>query len=100
MKKFKVVGSVPSLNTLTKNSLLIPAIDMLLMKDSGTEDRGHGWNSPSGIGGCMRASYYNRCFAKKTNANDDPRSLRILNNGTFSINSFPIKAIRPITAVS
>ncbi len=83
MKKFKVVGSVPSLNTLTKNSLLIPAIDMLLMKDSGTEDRGHGWNSPSGIGGCMRASYYNRCFAKKTNANDDPRSLRILNNGTF-----------------
>lgn len=83
MRKIKVKGSIPSLNTLTKQSLCIPAIDLVLMRDKGTEDRGHGWNSPSGIGGCMRASYYTRIGVPKTNANDDPRAIRILNNGTF-----------------
>ena len=83
MRRIKVKGSIPSLNTLTRQSLCIPAIDLVLMRDKGTEDRGHGWNSPSGIGGCMRASYYTRTGVIKTNANDDPRAIRILNNGTF-----------------
>jgi CRISPR/Cas system-associated exonuclease Cas4 (RecB family) len=75
-----------SLKTLFKTfkneGFLIPLIDKHLLNASlgKDDDRGHGWNSPSQVGKCIRANY----FARVGITDDDviqPRLQRIFDNG-------------------
>ena len=63
--------------------IVIPAIDRYLMSknaDPDDEDRGHGLNSPSGIGGCLRAQFYRR-MGEASGDIIEPRAQRIFDNG-------------------
>lgn len=64
--------------------MLIPAIDRYLLAQNHNEDedsdRGHGLNSPSGIGGCLRAQYYRR-MGEQSGDIIEPRTRRIFDNG-------------------
>lgn len=78
--------SLKKLFSVMKNDggLLIPAIDRYLLNQSIAEDddadRGHGLNSPSGIGGCIKAQFYRRT-GEASNDIIEPRTRRIFDNG-------------------
>ena len=64
--------------------LLIPAIDRYLLSlekvESDDDDRGHGLNSPSGVGSCIRSQYFRR-MGEASNDIIEPRVKRIFDNG-------------------
>lgn len=78
--------TIKKLFSVMKNDggMLIPAIDRYLLSQNTNEDedadRGHGLNSPSGIGGCIRAQYYRR-MGEQSGDIIEPRTRRIFDNG-------------------
>ena len=68
---------------MKQEGLLIPAIDKYLLSsvNQASEDRGHGWNSPSGIGKCVRSQVMGRLGVAKKDGATSPRVQRIFDNG-------------------
>jgi hypothetical protein len=70
---------------LKDEGFIVPRIDKFLLTYHGgteSEDRKHGWNSPSSIGKCIRAQYYQRTIGSPDERNA-PRTQRIFDNGNF-----------------
>jgi len=68
-------------NVMKNEGVVIPAIDKYLLTVGEDSDRGHGWNSPSGVSSCPLSQFYNRKGEKRDGALE-PRTRRIFNNGT------------------
>lgn len=82
MRKIKIIGAKDGIISLLKTeSPVISAIDSYLMTITEDIDRKHGWNSPSGVGGCPRANYFIRMKYPRDIQYQNPRSTRIFNNG-------------------
>ena len=67
-------------NVLKEEGIIIPKLNKYLMSIGEDEDRGHGWNSPSGVSSCIRAQFYTRTGCKKDGI-VEPRVRRIFDNG-------------------
>ena len=69
----------------TDSESLVAKIDKFLLKmpDESGEDRGHGMNSPSAVGYCIRSVVYGRMGIRKTSLTP-PRLQRIFDNGNYT----------------
>lgn len=69
----------------TDSESVVARLDKFLMKfpDESSEDRGHGMNSPSSIGYCIRSNYYVRKGMAHKAAVVLPRMQRIFDNGHY-----------------
>lgn len=83
--KVRVKGKIGGIGSIKRsNGLLIPAIETFLMQKEVGTDRGHGWNSPSGVGGCPRQIYFSRLGYVPNVTYNEPRLQRIFDNGTYT----------------
>lgn len=83
--KVKVKGKIGAISGIKKaNGILIPAIETFLMRKEIGTDRNHGWNSPSGVGGCGRQIYFMRKGYVADVTYNEPRLQRIFDNGTYT----------------
>lgn len=76
-------GTTKGISAPSKDFLLIDAIEAYLSTFIAGEDRGHGWNSPSSVGGCLRSSFFSRTGVTPDFPQNDPRLQRIFDNGTM-----------------
>lgn len=81
--RLRVKGTTKGITKPPKTTgILLSAIDDYLSTVIAGEDRGHGWNSPSSVGGCLRNSYFSRTKVAPDFPSNDPRLQRIFDNGT------------------
>lgn len=80
--RVKVKGTTKGISKPQTKGVLIKAIEDYLSSVKVGEDRGHGWNSPSSVGGCLRSSYFSRTKVPPDFPSNDPRLQRIFDNGT------------------
>lgn len=81
--RVRVKGTTKGISKLeTPSGILIPAIERVLNKRVTGKERKHGWNSPSGVGGCQRNNYFTRTSVTPDFPQNDPRLQRIFDNGT------------------
>lgn len=80
--RVRIKGTTKGISKPQTKGVLIEAIENYLTSIKVGEDRGHGWNSPSSVGGCLRSSYFSRTKVPPDFPNNDPRLQRIFDNGT------------------
>ncbi len=80
--KVRIKGNTKGINIKDKGKLLIPAIEEFLSTRVTGANRKHGWNSPSGVGGCPRHNYFLRTGVTPDFLQNDVRLQRIFDNGT------------------
>lgn len=67
-------------NSLKDTGIVLPKLNKFLLTVGDDADRGHGYNSPSGVGSCPRSQFYVRTAVKKDGV-IDARTRRIFDNG-------------------